>query len=108
MKINDILEELENNVLDIEEFAYYGEFELASKLLIAWKKKAEEAQNTKTLKELKKCANALAHIGIYVNQMQARQRAYDVQLSRFRVAKLKAEAETKKLKQELKDLKIEL
>ena len=108
MKNNDILEELNNNVLDVEEFAFYGEFELASKLLIDWKKKAEEAQSTKTLAELKQCANALARIGIYVNQMQARQRAFNVQLGRFRMAKLKAEAETKKTKQELEDYKLEL
>jgi len=105
---NNIIEELNNNVLDVEEFAYYGEFELASKLLISWKQRAEEAGKTKTLKELKECANALARIGIYVNQMQARQRAFNVQLGRFRMAKLQAEAEAQKAKQELEDYKIEL
>ena len=108
MKNNDIINEDKNNVLDVEEFAYYGEFELASKLLISWKNKAEEAKSTKTLKELTACANALARIGVYVNQMQARQRAFNVQLSRFRIAKLQAEAETKKAKQELEDYKIKL
>mgnify|MGYP003134364615 CR=1 FL=1 len=51
MKNNDILEELNNNVLDVEEFAYYGEFELASKLLIAWKKKAEDTNRAKTMRK---------------------------------------------------------
>lgn len=105
---NDILEELNNNVLDVEEMAYYGEFELASSLLINWKQKAHKAQSTETLKELQQCANALARIGIYVNQMQARQREFNVQLGRFRMARLKAEAETKKAKQELQDYKTEL
>ena len=106
MKNNDIINE--NKVLDVEEMAYYNEFMLASELLISWKKKAEEAQSTKTLKELTACANALARIGVYVNQMQTRQREFNVQLSRFRIAKLQAEAETKKAKQELEDYKIEL
>ena len=108
MKNNDIIEELKNNVLDVEEFAYYGEFELASKLLLAWQEKAQQANAEKTLEELRLCANALARIGIYVNQMQARQRAFNVQLGRFRMAKLQAEAETQKAKQELEDYKTEL
>lgn len=108
MQINDIVKEIENNVLDVEEMAYYGEFELASSLLINWKQKAHKAQSTETLKELQQCANALARIGIYVNQMQARQREFNVQLGRFRMARLKAEAETKKAKQELQDYKTEL
>ncbi len=105
---NDIFKEMENNVLDVEEMAYYGEFELASSLLINWKQKAEKADSTETLKELRACANSLARIGIYVNQMQARQREFNVQLGRFRMAKLKAEAETVKAKQELQDYKTEL
>jgi len=105
---NNIIEEDKNNVLDVEEFAYYGEFELASKLLLSWKQKAEEAGKTKTIEELNKCANALARIGIYVSQMQARQRTFNVQLGRFRIAKLQAEAETQKAKQELEDYKTEL
>ncbi len=108
MQKNDIVKEIENNVLDVEEMAYYGEFELASSLLINWKQKAHKAQSTETLKELQQCANALARIGIYVNQMQARQREFNVQLGRFRMARLKAEAETKKAKQELQDYKTEL
>ena len=108
MQKNDILKEMENNVLDVEEMAYYGEFELASSLLISWKQKAEEAQSIETLKELRACANSLARIGIYVNQMQARQREFNVQLGRFRMATLEAQAETKKAKQELEDYKIEL
>jgi hypothetical protein len=108
MQKNDIVKETENNVLDVEEMAYYGEFELASSLLISWKQKAEEAQKTKTLKELLACANALARIGIYVNQMQARQREFNVQLGRFRMAKLEADAKAKKAIQELEDYKLEL
>lgn len=108
MPKNNINQELENNVLDVEEAAFYGEYELASKLLIAWKTKAEEAQSTKTLKELRACANALARIGIYVNQMQARQREFNVQLGRFRIAKLEAEEKMREAQQELKDYKTEL
>ena len=108
MTENNILKDLESNVLDIEELAYYGEFELASKLLISWKGKAEAAQSENTLKELKACANSLARIGIYVNQMQARQREYNVQLSRFRRHALNEEAKASKAIQELKDYKTEL
>lgn len=108
MKNNDIINENKNNVLDVEEMAFYNEFDLASKLLISWKNKAEEAKSTKTLKELTACANALARIGVYVNQMQTRQREFNIQLGRFRIAKLQAEAETKKAKQELKDYKTKL
>ena len=108
MQKNDITKEIENNVLDVEEMAYYNEFELASNLLISWKQKAEEAQSTKTLNELRACANALARIGIYVNQMQARQREFNVQLGRFRLAKLEADAKAEKAKQELQDYKTEL
>jgi len=105
---NNIIEELNNNVLDVEEMAYYGEFELASNLLLSWKQKAEEAQSIKTINELQACTNALARIGIYVNQMQARQREFNVQLGRFRRAKLEADAKAEKAIKELEDYKIEL
>lgn len=108
MKNNDIINENKNNVLDVEEMAYYNEFELASKLLISWKNKAEAAQSTKTLKELTACANALARIGIYVNQMQARQREFNVQLGRFKMARLQSEKLAAEAVQELKDYKIKL
>lgn len=108
MQKYDIVKEMENNVLDVEEMAYYGEFQLASSLLINWKQKAHKAQSTETLKELQQCANALARIGIYVNHMQARQREFNVQLGRFRMAKLEADAKAEKALQELEDYKLEL
>lgn len=108
MAKNDIIEEQKNNVHDIEELAYFGSFQKASNLLINWQAKAQKANSENTLKELTACADALARIGIYVSQMQTRQREYDVQLSRFRVAKLEADAKAKKAIQDLEDYKLQL
>ena len=99
---------LNNNVLDIEALSFYNEFQLATDLLISWKGKAEAAQSQNTLKELKACADALARIGIYVSQMQTRQREYDIQISKWRMAKLKADETARNAIQELEDYKIEL
>jgi len=105
---NDITKEIKSNVLDVEEFSYLGHYELATKLLISWQEKAAAANSQTTLKQLNEFANALARIGIYVGTMQERQRSYNVQLSRFRTAKLEADAKVNRLKEKINDLKIEL
>tara|TARA_R110000787_G_scaffold14086_2_gene43766 strand:- start:218 stop:541 length:324 start_codon:yes stop_codon:yes gene_type:complete len=105
---NDITNELKSNVLDVEEFSYLGHFELATKLLISWQDKAEAANSQGTLKQLKEFANALARIGLYVGTMQERQRSFNVQLSRFRTAKLESDEKINKVREQLKDLKLEL
>ena len=105
---NDITNELKSNVLDVEEFSYLGHFELATKLLISWQDKAEAANSQGTLKQLNEFANALARIGLYVGTMQERQRSFNVQLSRFRTAKLESDEKINKVREQLKDLKLEL
>jgi hypothetical protein len=95
--------EKDNNVLDIEEFAYYGEFELVANTLLKWSK-------AKSIhKELDDVVAAFSRIGIYVKNMQERQRHYDIQLSRFRADKLRAVERARKAEDEnanlLKDLK---
>lgn len=98
--------EKDNNVLDIEEFAYYGEFELVAQTLLKWSKAKKDH------KELDTVVNAFSRIGIYVKNMQQRQRSYDIQLSRFRAAKNNAvlrarrvEEENEKLLKEIKQWK---
>tara|TARA_R100000951_G_scaffold11803_1_gene9674 strand:- start:3890 stop:4213 length:324 start_codon:yes stop_codon:yes gene_type:complete len=105
---NDITNELKSNVLDVEEFNYLGHFELATKLLIGWQEKAEAANSQGTLKQLNEFANALARIGLYVGTMQERQRSFNVQLSRFRTAKLESDEKVNKIREQIKDLKLEL
>lgn len=105
---NDITNELKSNVLDVEEFSYLGHYELATKLLISWREKAEAANSQSTLKQLNEFANALARIGLYVGTMQERQRSFNVQLSRFRTAKLESDEKVKKIREQIKDLKLEL
>ena len=106
--MQNIIEEYNNNILDVEEMSFYGNFELASTLLQDWIKKAEKANAPKTINDLRACADALARVGIYVSQMQARQREFNIQLGRFRRAKLEADAQAAAAKQELEDYKIEL
>jgi hypothetical protein len=95
--------EKDNNVLDIEEFAYYGEFELVANTLLKWSKAKSNH------KELDDVVAAFSRIGIYVKNMQERQRHYDIQLSRFRADKLRAVERARKAEDEnanlLKDLK---
>jgi hypothetical protein len=95
--------EKDNNVLDIEEFAYYGEFELVANTLLKWSKAKSDH------KELDNVVAAFSRIGIYVKNMQERQRQYDIQLSRFRADKLRAVERARKVEDEnanlLKDLK---
>ena len=105
---NDITNELKSNVLDVEEFSYLGHYELATKLLISWQEKAEAANSQSTLKQLREFANALARIGMYVGTMQERQRSFNVQLSRFRTAKLESDKKVKKIREQIKDLKLDL
>ena len=105
---NDITNELKSNVLDVEEFSYLGHYELATNLLISWQDKAAAANSQTTLKQLNEFANALARIGIYVGTMQERQPSYNVQLSRFRTAKLESDAYVKKIKEIINDLKINI
>ena len=96
MSKQNFLDEYNNNVLDIEEFSYTGELEIASQLLLSWREKAEAAKSKETLKEINSAIKALTRIAIYVSQMQTRQREYNVQLSRFRAAKLEAEQKLNK------------
>lgn len=95
--------EKDNNVLDIEEFAYYGEFELVANTLLKWSKAKSNH------KELDDVVAAFSRIGIYVKNMQERQRHYDIQLSRFRADKLRAVERARKAEDEnanlLKELK---
>jgi len=100
---NNIVEELKNNVLDIEEFGYFNEFQLLSDLILSWEargvaKGAPEA----VMKEINAFKLALSRVGVYVNQMQNRQRSYNVQLGRFREAKLQADARVKEIEEHLK------
>ena len=96
MSKQNFLDEYNNNVLDIEEFSYAGELEIASQCLLSWKEKAEAAKSEETLKEINSAIKALTRIAIYVSQMQTRQREYNVQLGRFREAKIKADQKLNK------------
>jgi len=105
----NILDEIQSNVLDIEEFSYFNDFELLSSILLAWKKKADYTKiSEKNRIELDHSINALTKIGIYVSTMQNRQRTYNIQLSRFRLTKLEAEKKLEDLKQEITDSKIKI
>ena len=68
--------EPENNVHDIEELAFHNNLELVSTILNEWK---EKKPNNNPLKHITK---AVTEIGIYVLQMQKRQRMYDDQMSK--------------------------
>tara|TARA_R110000787_G_scaffold232542_1_gene339653 strand:- start:47 stop:358 length:312 start_codon:yes stop_codon:yes gene_type:complete len=103
------METKNNNVLDIEELTFFNEFQLLTTLLKNWNEKAEQKKITdKAQQELTNASSALSKIGMYVLNLQSRQRTYDIQLSKWRMKKLEAEAETKKLYQTLVDSKIEL
>lgn len=77
------MNENDNNVLDIEEYKYYADFQEASDILQSWYKH-------KPTKDMRRLFNAFTNISVYVTQMQQRQRVYDEQLSKFRSAKLRA------------------
>lgn len=95
--------EKDNNVLDIEEFGYYGEFELVANTLLKWSRAKTNH------KELDDVVRAFSQIGIYVKNMQERQRQYDIQLSRFRADKLRSVERARRAEEEnanlLKELK---
>jgi hypothetical protein len=108
--MNDItknltLRDIESNVLDIEELNYFGHFEIVTNIILEWKSKADQSNNTKVKEELHSVADSLARIGIYVSQMQERQREYNVQITAWRHAKLKAEAKLLELESKIKTFK---
>lgn len=102
---NITLRDIESNVLDIEELNYFGHFEIVTNIILEWKSKADQSNNTKVKEELHSVADSLARIGIYVSQMQERQREYNVQITAWRHAKLKAEAKLLELESKIKSFK---
>ncbi len=55
-----ILDDIKNNVLDIEEFNFYNDFQLLSSLLTQWNNKAKERNlSKKTRAELDAATRAL-------------------------------------------------
>lgn len=84
----------DNNVLDIEEFAYHADFMEASKIIQDW-------YNRKPTDEMRKLHKAFTNISLYVMSMQKRQRTYDKQLSEFRAAKLRAVERARKAEDKL-------
>ena len=100
---NNIVEELKSNTLDIEEWGYHNEFQLLSEIILQWEARGvANGGSEKVLKEIQASKLALSRIGVYVSQMQNRQRGYNVQLSRFREAKLQADAKVKEIENHLK------
>jgi len=88
-----ILDDIKNNVLDIEEFNCYNEFQLLSSLLTQWNNKAKDRNlSKKTRAELDAANRAVSEISLYVMSMLQRQRGFNIQLNRFREAKLEADA----------------
>jgi hypothetical protein len=97
----DILDDIKSNVLDIEEFNFYNEFQLLSSILDSWHKKSQNKKLTdKARAEINSAIKALSTISLYVMSMQQRERGYNIQLNRFREAKILAESKLKKLKYE--------
>tara|TARA_R100000935_G_scaffold20245_1_gene38333 strand:+ start:6249 stop:6557 length:309 start_codon:yes stop_codon:yes gene_type:complete len=97
----DILNDIKSNVLDIEEFNFYNEFQLLSSILESWHKKSQNKNLTdKTRAEIDSAIKSLSTISLYVMSMQQRQRGYNVQLNRFRDATITAETQLKKLQYE--------
>jgi hypothetical protein len=84
----------DNNVLDIEEYKYYTDFQEASDILQSWYKQ-------KPTKDMRRLFNAFTNISVYVTQMQQRQRVYDEQLSKFRSAKLRAVERARRAEEKL-------
>mgnify|MGYP003630900527 CR=1 FL=1 len=88
----DILEDIKNNVLDIEEFNFYNEFQLLSNILDSWHKKSQTKNiSEKARTEIESAIKSLSTISLYVMSMQQRERGYNIQLNRFREATLLAE-----------------
>jgi hypothetical protein len=88
------MNENDNNVLDIEEYKYYTDFQEASDILQSWYKQ-------KPTKDMRRLFNAFTNISVYVTQMQQRQRVYDEQLSKFRSAKLRAVERARRAEEKL-------
>ena len=88
------MNENDNNVLDIEEYKYYTDFQEASDIIQSWYKQ-------KPNKDMRRLFNAFTNISVYVTQMQQRQRVYDEQLSKFRSAKLRAVERARKAEDKL-------
>lgn len=88
------MNENDNNVLDIEEYKYYTDFQEASEILQSWYKQ-------KPTKDMRRLFNAFTNISVYVTQMQQRQRVYDEQLSKFRSAKLRAVERARRAEEKL-------
>ena len=100
---NLTVRDIESNVLDIEELNYYGHFETVTKIILEWKSKADQSNNTKVKEELRTVADSFTRISIYVSQMQARQREFNLQITAWRIAKLKAEAKLLELESKIKN-----
>lgn len=91
------MNENDNNVLDIEEYKYYTDFQEASEILQSWYKQ-------KPTKDMQRLYNAFTNISVYVTQMQQRQRVYDEQLSKFRSAKLRAVERARRAEDKLNNI----
>ena len=103
---NDIINTTKTSVLDIEEFSYLGHYEAVTNIVLEWR---ERAAHKKTLSnELTTVADSLYRIGVYVSQMQERQRTMDSYTSKLRRAKLEAEASLLVLRTELKDKNLDI
>lgn len=76
--MKNYLTEPENNVHDIEELSFHNNIQLVADIIKQWQ---EKSPDNKPLKHLNK---AVTEIGIYVLQMQKRQRMYDDQISKWR------------------------
>lgn len=109
MQENDVnIRDIESNVFDIEELSYFANFECLTNLLIKWEESASKSDNDRVKQELKEAANSFFRISVYVSQMQERQREFNMQISGWRRATLKAQKETSDLREKLNDIKINL
>jgi len=103
---NHINNTTETSVLDIEEFSYLGHFEACTNIIAEW---SDRAKDKKTLSnELTTVANSLYRIGVYVSNMQERQRTIDSYTTKLRRAHLEAEAKLLVLKTEIADKNIDI
>lgn len=87
----------DNNVLDVEEYKFYADFEIASKIIQDW-------YSQKPTKDMQRLYTAFTNISVYVTQMQQRQRVYDEQLSKFRSAKLRAVKRARRAEDKLNNI----
>ena len=102
----DILNDIKSNVLDIEEFNFYNEFQLLSSILDSWHKKSQNKKLTdKARAEIDSAIKSLSVISLYVMSMQQRERGYNIQLNRFREATILAESKLKNLQYETEKLR---